>query len=147
MKLLKNSTTLFQYEEVFKVISEKPEYFAWAFGLVKEAETAATIKLSEQISNITRDGMQEMGVFESETNSLRLTASDEVATLLDEIESLYSALFEASGKMMSDLVKITINNDQDLAKQNQEELNRLGELAKSKSAELREQMRNDLKQI
>ncbi|MDY6906110.1 MAG: hypothetical protein SWH61_15665 [Thermodesulfobacteriota bacterium] len=219
-------------EEIFKVISEKPEYFTWAFGLVnalwigfvyfnkkrhekelikvkqsfnldlerrkkvfemkasqyeayfrhidaihnrhktdyqdvfapimnefmssylgassksdKEAATAATIKFSEQISKLTRDGMQEMGVFESETNSLRLTASDEVATLLDEIKSLYTALFEASGKMMSDLVQITINNDQDLAKRNQEELYRLGELAKSKSAELREQMRNDLKQI
>ena len=91
--------------------------------------------------------MQEMGVIESETNSLRLTASDEVNKLLDEIKSLYSLLFETSGKMMSDLVQITINNDQELAKRNQEELNRLSELAKSKSAELREQMRNDLKQI
>ena len=219
-------------EEIFKVISEKPEYFAWAFGLVnalwlgfvyfnkkrhekelikikqsfdldlerrkkvfemkasqyeayfryldaihnrhqtdyqdvlipimnefmssyldassrndEEAAIAATIKFSKQISRLTRDGMQEMGVIESETNSLRLTASDEVNKLLDEIKSLYSLLFETSGKMMSDLLQITINNDQELAKRNQEELNRLSELAKSKSAELREQMRNDLKQI
>lgn len=219
-------------EEIFKVISEKPEYFAWAFGLVnalwlgfvyfnkrrhekelisvkqsfdldlerrkkvfemkasqyeayfryidaihnrhqtdyqdvfmpimnefmssylesssrddEAAATAATIKFSEKISKITRDGMQELGVIESETNSLRLTASDEVATLLDEIKGIYSALFEASGKMMSDLVKITINNDQDLANRNMAQLQELGELAKAKAAELREQMRNDLKQI
>lgn len=219
-------------EEIFKVISEKPEYFAWAFGLVnalwlgfvyfnkkrhekelievkqsfdldlerrkkvfemkasqyeayfrhidaihnrhqtdyqdvfmpimnefmssyleassrddEAAATEATIEFSEKISKLTRDGMQEMGVIESETNSLRLTASDEVASLLDEIKTIYSALFEMSGKMMSDLVQITINDDQDLANRNQAQLQELGELAKEKSAELREQMRNDLKQI
>jgi len=219
-------------EEIFKVISEKPEYFAWAFGLVnalwlgfvyfnkkrhekkligvkqsfdldlerrkkvfemkasqyeayfrhidaihnrhqtdyhdvfmpimnefmssyleassrddEAAATAATIEFSEKISKITRDGMQELGVIESETNSLRLTASDEVAALLDEIKSIYSALFEASGEMMSDLVKITINNDQELANRNIVQLQQLGELAKAKATELREQMRNDLKQI
>ena len=113
-----------------------------------EAEaTTATIKFSEEISKITRDGFQELGVIESETNSLRLTASDEVAVLLDEIKDLYDQLFSISGKMMSDLVKITIENDQDLAAENQAELMRVGELAKSKAKELREQMRNDLKQI
>ena len=219
-------------EEIFKVISEKPEYFAWAFGLVnalwigfvyfnkkrhekeligvkqsfdldlerrkkvfemkasqyetyfrhidaihnrhqtdyqdvfmpimnefmssyleassrddESAATAATIEFSEKISKISRDGMQELGVIESETNSLRLTASDEVASLLDDIKDLYSALFEASGKMMSDLVKITINNDQELANSNMAKLQELGDLAKAKAAALREQMRNDLKQI
>ena len=219
-------------EELFKIISEKPEYAAWAFGLINalwlafqyfnkkrhereliavkqsfdldlerrkkvfemkaaqyesyfrhidsihnkhqtdyqnvftpimnqfmtsylhacdrndEAKaTTATIKFSEEISKITRDGFQELGVIESETNSLRLTASDEVAVLLDEIKDLYDQLFSISGKMMSDLVKITIENDQDLAAENQAELMRVGELAKSKAKELREQMRNDLKQI
>lgn len=219
-------------EDIFNVISEKPEYFAWAFGLVnafwlgfvyfnkkrheselikikqsldldlqrrmkvfemkasqyeayfrhidsihnrhktdyqdifmpiinkfmtsylqastsndEAAARAATIEFSEQISKITHDGFQELGVIESETNSLRLTASDEVALLLDEIKDIYSAMFTASGKMMSDLVQITINNDQELANQNQAELYRLGELAKSKSKQLREQMRIDLKQI
>lgn len=219
-------------EEIFKIVSEKPEYFAWAFGLVnalwlgfvyvnkkrheKEllkvkqsfdldlerrkkvfemkasqyeayfrhidaihnrhqtdyqdvfmpimskfmssyleassmndgaAATTASIEFSEQISKLTRDGFQELGVIESETNSLRLTASDEVASLLDEIKEIYSDIFNASGKTMTDLVQITINNDQELANRNQSELYRLGELAKSKSAKLREQMRVDLKQI
>lgn len=219
-------------EEIFKIISEKPEYAAWAFGLInalwvaflyfnkkrhekelievkqsfdldlerrkkvfemksaqyesyfrhidavhnkhqtdyqdvftpimnefmssyleacdkndEEAATQATIRFSEKISKITRDGFQELGVIESETNSLRLTASDEVAALLDEIKDLYGQLFTISGKLMSDLVQITINNDQELAAQNQAELMRAGNLAKQKAAELREQMRKDLKQI
>ncbi len=219
-------------EEIFKIISDKPEYFAWAFGLVnalwlgfvyfnkkrhekelievqqsfdldlerrkkvfemkasqyeayfrhidaihnrhqadyqdvfipimnefmssyleassrndEAAATAATIEFSEKISKLTRDGIREMGVIESETNSLRFTASDEVASLLDEIKLIYSDLFELSGKMMSDLAQITINNDQDLANRNQAHIQQLGELAKCKSAELRVQMRNDLNQI
>lgn len=219
-------------EEIFKIISDKPEYFAWAFGLVnalwlgfvyfnkkrhekelievqqsfdldlerrkkvfemkasqyeayfrhidaihnryqadyqdvfipimnefmssyleassrndEAAATAATIEFSEKISKLTRDGIREMGVIESETNSLRFTASDEVASLLDEIKLIYSDLFELSGKMMSDLAQITINNDQDLANRNQAHIQQLGELAKCKSAELRAQMRNDLNQI
>lgn len=219
-------------EELFKIISEKPEYAAWAFGLINtfwlvfiyfnkkrherelievkqsfdldlerrkkvfemkaahyesyfrhidaihnrhqtdyqnvflpimnqfmssylhacdrndEAEaTTATIRFSDEISKITRDGFLELSVIESETNSLRLTASDEVAVLLDEIKELYDRLFSISGKMMSDLVKITIHNDQDLAAENQAELMRVGDLVKSKAKELREQMRNDLKQI
>ena len=85
----------------------------------ESAATQATIKFSEKISKITRDGFQELGVIESETNSLRLTASDEVAALLDEIKTLYDQLFAISGKMMSDLVQITINNDQELAAQSQ----------------------------
>lgn len=109
--------------------------------------TQATIKFSEKISKITRDGFQELGVIESETNSLRLTASDEVAILLDEIKDLYGQLFTLSGKMMSDLVQITINNDQALAAKNQEDMMLVGEQIIQKSAQLREQMRNDLKQI
>ena len=112
-----------------------------------EAATQATVQLSEKITKITQDGFQELRVIESETNSLRLTASDKVATLLDEIKELYDQLFTISGKMMSDLVKITICNDQELAAQNQAELARVGDLPKQKAVELREQMRQDLKDI
>jgi len=113
----------------------------------EEEATRATITFSEKISKITQDGFQELGVIESETNSLRLTASDEVAVLLDEIKDLYSILFTLSGKMMSDLVEITIHNNQALAEENQNEIMQVGEKLKSKAIQLREQMRNDLKQI
>jgi len=109
--------------------------------------TQATVSFSEKISRITRDGFQELGLIESETNSLRLTASDEVAKLLDEIADLYNQMFSVSGKMMSDLVEITIHNNQQLAAQNQSQLMEIGAKAKRKAAEVREAMRNDLKKI
>ena len=137
------------YQDVFMPIMNEfmSSYLEASDKNNKDEETKATIRFTEKISKITRDGFQELGIIESETNSLRLTASDEVAQLLDEVKSLYDEMFKLSGKMMSDLVQITINNDQALAEQNQAELMRIGELAKLKAAELREQMRNDLKQI
>jgi len=113
----------------------------------KTEETNATIRFSKEISKITYDGFQELRVMESETNSLRLTASDNVALLLDDIQMLYEQLFTISCKVMSDLVEIIINDNQELAARNQVELMKIGELAKSKAKELRQQMRNDLKTI
>lgn len=113
----------------------------------EEEATKATIWFSKKISKITQDGFQELKIMESETNSLRLTASDEVAILLDEIKELYNQLFTLSGKMMSDLVQITINNDQTLAIKNQENMMVVADKVKRKAIQLREQMRNDLKKI
>lgn len=113
----------------------------------EHAITNCVIRLNERLSAITYDGMQEMMVLESETNNIRLTASDEVAKILDEIKKIYSDLFEMSSKMISDLMEIVVNNNQDLANENQKNLDIVGRLAKEKSAELREQMRKDLKEI
>lgn len=113
----------------------------------QEGATRATIQFTEKISKISRDGFEELGVIESETNSLRLTASDEVAALLDEIKKLYERLFELSGTMMSELVNITVHNNQQLANELQSQLSEMGQQIKTKAADLREAMRNDLKQI
>ena len=111
------------------------------------AATEASILFQERIGKISRDGFQEVQVIKSETNTLRLTASDAIAELLDELEVLYDKMFEHSGKMISDLVKITMNNDQKLASENQAILNKLGDVTKAKSRALREQMRLDLQNI
>lgn len=113
----------------------------------QEGTTRATIEFSEKILKITHDGFHELNIIESETNSLRLTACDEVVVLLDEIKNLYNQLFSISNKFISDLVKITINNDQELAESNQADLQRIGKKVKNKADILREQMRKDLKQI
>lgn len=137
------------YQELFLPIMNQfiAAYLPAAAANDTQRATAATIQFSDKISKLTRDGMREMGVIESETNSLRLTAPDEIAKLLDELKLIYSSLFEASGKLMLDLVKITINNDQELARLHRERIDQLGKLAKAKAAELRDLMRFDLKQI
>ncbi len=137
------------YQNVFMPIMNEfmSRYLVACDEKDEKKATQATIVFSEKISKITRDGFQELGIIESKTNSLRLTASDEVAKLLDEIAEVYSQMFDISGKMMSDLIEIAINNNQQLAAQNQSQLMEIGEKAKRKAAKLREAMRNDLKQI
>jgi len=137
------------YQDIFVPIMNEfmAGYLSASSAGDKHRETQATIAFSEKISRLTPDGFKELSVIESETNSLRLTASDEVASLLDEIKELYERLFSLSGKIMSDLVEITINNNQQLADENQTQLMAVGEQVKIKAAALREAMRNDLKQI
>lgn len=137
------------YEDVFvPIMNEFIESFLQASDKEdEEASTKATITFSEKVSKITRDGMKELSIIESETNSLRLTATDETAYLLDEIKEIYERMFALSGKMMNDLVQIAVNGDQELAKRNQTELALVGEQAKKKARDLREQMRRDLQTI
>lgn len=137
------------YQDVFVPIMN--EFMAGCLSATSAGDpqgtTQATIQFSEKISRVTRVGFEELSVIESETNTLRLTASDEVAALLDEIKVLYDRLFALSGKMMSELVNITINNNQQLANELQSQLMAVGDKVKIKAAALREAMRNDLKRI
>jgi hypothetical protein len=137
------------YQDVFvPIINEfMAGYLSASSAGDTQRATQATIDFGEKISRLARDGFNELGVIKSETNSLRLTASDEVAVLLDEIEALYEHLFSLSGKMTSNLVEITINNNQQLAHENQSRLKMVGGQIQAKAAALRETMRNDLKQI
>jgi len=112
-----------------------------------QAATEATIIFQEKIGKLTYDGFEEVQIIRTQTNTLRLTASDEVAQYLDELQELYDQLFQTSSKMVSDLVKVTIDGDQALAIKNQNKLNELGAITKDKSLKLREQMRCDLKAI
>jgi hypothetical protein len=111
------------------------------------AATEATIIFQEKIGKLTYDGFEEVQIIRSQTNTLRLTASDQVALYLDELQVLYDQLFQTSTKMVSDLVKVTIHGDHALAEENQNKLNELGEITKDISLKLREQMRCDLKAI
>ncbi len=113
----------------------------------KEASTNATLWFSEEINKITLNGFKEQQALEQQTNSLKLTASDEVAKLLEELRSLYSEIFELSTEFLSKFVEITINNDQSASAKIQESIAMVGEKIKAKSNELREEMRRDLLEI
>lgn len=137
------------YQDVFAPIMNEfmASYLSASAADDEQAATQATVRFSERVSAISRDGFEELMVIESETNSLRLTASDEVAGLLDEIQDLYQQLFAASGRMLGELVNITINNDQQRATELQSQIFNLGSKTKERAAALREAMRRDLKLI
>ena len=84
---------------------------------------------------------------EQQTNSLKLSASDGVAQLLEELRQLYSEIFELSTQLMSKLVEITVNKDQSAASEIQNAIALIGDKIKVKTKELREEMRKDLQAI
>lgn len=137
------------YQDVFAPIMNDfvASYLSASAADDEQAATQAAVCFSERVSAISRDGFEELMVIESETNSLRLTACNEVAGLLDEIQDLYRQLFAASGQMFQELVNITINNDQRRAAELQSQITALGNRAKERAAALREAMRRDLKLI
>jgi hypothetical protein len=137
------------YQEiVLPIIHEFNSAYQRAYDINDlKAQTKATIIFQEKIGKLTYDGFEEVQVIRSQTNTLRLTASDEVALYLDELHELYDQLFQISTKTVTDLVTITVGGNQELAIKNQNKLNELSEITKKKSLKLREQMRCDLKAI
>jgi len=137
------------YQEVFTpIFNEFMSRYLRAEDMGDKREsTNASIWFGEEISKITADGFQEYMILENETNSLKLTASDEVARLLDELKALQHDTFELSSEFMKKMVEITINNNQELANTFTEEITILGNKAKDKSCQLREEMRKDLGEI
>lgn len=137
------------YHEIFvPIFSEfNKKYLTAEANGDKEGSTAATLWFSEEIQKITLNGFQELQAVEQQTNSLKLTASNEVSELLEELRKLYEEIFKASSEQLGRLVEITINNDQDAVAQMQQALSEIGERIKAKSSELREEMRRDLLEI
>lgn len=109
--------------------------------------TKATIWFSEEIQKLTINGFQEQQALERQTNALKLTASSEVADLLEELRVSYSNIFNASSQQLNKFVDITINNDQDAAKRIQNDIDQYGSEIKEKTMALRESMRRDLLEI
>jgi small-conductance mechanosensitive channel len=137
------------YQEVFvPIINEFNRRYLYAEDQNDTAEsTNATLWFSEQINQRTLDGFKEQQALEQQTNSLKLSASDEVAQLLEELRELYSEIFEQSSLLLSKLVEITVNKDQSAASEIQESIAILGENIKTKTKDLREEMRKDLQAI
>lgn len=137
------------YQEVFVPIMNEfmASYLSATTANDEQAATQATIRFTEKISAITHDGFEEMMALETETNSLRLTASDEVANLLDEMKILYRQLFSLSSQMLKELVNITIFADQQRAAELKLQLDELGIRTIERAEAIRETMRRDLQHI
>ena len=137
------------YHEIFVPIFNEfnKRYLTAEANNDKEGSTAATLWFSEEIQKITLNGFQELQALEHQTNSLKLTASNEVAELLEELRELYEEIFQASSEQLGRLVEITMNNDQGAVEQMQKAMGEIGERIKEKSSELREEMRRDLLEI
>lgn len=113
----------------------------------KKAETAAIITFSSKISDLTNEGMEQYLSLKSETNSLKLIASDDLAILFDELQELYDDAFNATQEFMSKFVKLTMENNEEEMQHSQKTITTLGNNIKQKAEKLMIQMRKELNEI
>ncbi|MCP4987360.1 MAG: hypothetical protein GY928_15290 [Colwellia sp.] len=116
-------------------------------SLNTEDNNEAIIWFSNEIQNITLEGFNEQQALEHQTNSLKLTASSEVSTLLEGLQDLYNQIFKVSSEHMQSLIKIITNDDQQLAQEFQSKLEKLGGEIIIKSEQVRSEMQRDLSAI
>ena len=113
----------------------------------KKAETAAIITFSSQISDLTNEGREQYLSLKSETNSLKLIASDDLAILFDELQESYDDAFNATQEFMSKFVKLTMENNEEEMQRSQKTITTLGNNIKQKAEKLMIQMRKELNEI
>ena len=113
----------------------------------KKAETTAITTFSSQISDITNEGMDQYLSLKSETNSLKLIASDELALLFDELQASYDSAFNATQEFMSKFVELAMANNQEEIQRCQETMAKQGNIIKENAEKLMNQMRKELKEI
>ncbi len=102
----------------------------------KKAETAAIITFSSQISDLTNEGMEQYLSLKSETTSLKLIASDDLAILFDELQESYDDAFNATQEFMSKFVKLTMENNEEEMQRSQKTITTLGNNIKQKAEKL-----------
>lgn len=113
----------------------------------QEASTAAITKFGSQISEIMNEGMEQYLSLKSETNSLKLIASDALAILFDDLQNSYDRAFNISQEFMGKFVELIVSNNQSEIQRYQELMFEQAEEIKGYADKLMSQMRLELKEI
>ena len=87
----------------------------------KKGENNATSVMSKKIQRLTFEANESLIKIKQETNTIRLIASDRIIQKLDLLELAYDKNMEQAIKMMNDLPKQMMSNDQYGMKKSQRE--------------------------
>lgn len=88
----------------------------------KKGENNATSVMSKKIQRLTFEANESLIKIKQETNTIRLIASDRIIQKLDLLELAYDKNMEQAIKMMNDLPKQMMSNDQYGMKKSQREI-------------------------
>ena len=113
----------------------------------QSASTKAITNFSSQISEITNEGMEQYLSLQSETHSLKLIASGELALLFDNLQESYGSAFNIAHEFMNRFVELTISNNQAEIQRYQKLMVIQAEKIKENAVKLMNRMRQELKEI
>lgn len=110
----------------------------------KKGENNATSVMSKKIQRLTFEANESLIKIKQETNTIRLIASDRIIQKLDLLELAYDKNMEQAIKMMNDLPKQMMSNDQYGMKKSQREIEISALVIKEIKDEIIELMRKDI---
>jgi hypothetical protein len=113
----------------------------------KKGENNATSVMSKKIQRLTFEVNESLIKIKQETNTIRLIASDRIIQKLDLLELAYDKNMEQAIKMMNDLPKQMMSNDQYGMKKSQREIEISALVIKEIKDEIIELMRKELDEI
>src|SRR5690606_4105526 len=113
----------------------------------KKGETNDTTVFSKKIQNLMYEANQELTRIKSETNTIRVIASDTILKTLDLLELAYDKSFDESSKMMKDLQVQMMTNDQEGMAKNQIKIQAIANVILKYKNDLIKQMRLELNEI
>ena len=113
----------------------------------KKGENNATSVMSKKIQRLTFEANESLIKIKQETNTIRLIASDRIIQKMDLLELVYDKNMEQAIKMMNDLPKQMMSNDQYGMKKSQREIEISALVIKEIKDEIIELMRKELDEI
>jgi len=110
-------------EKLMPILNEFNKNYLNAAGQNnKRKENNAVTVMSKKIQKLTFDANEDLIRIKQETNTIRLIASEDILEKLDLMEFAYDNNMEKANKMMSDLPKLMLSNNQAKMKQNQDDI-------------------------
>ncbi|WP_378187503.1 hypothetical protein ACE939_04060 [Aquimarina sp. W85] len=113
----------------------------------KRNETKAVTVMSKKMQKLAFEANEDLIKIKQETNTIKLIASDEILNKLNLMELAYDKNMEKSNKMMSDLPRQMMINDQEGMKRNQREIEVSGLVIQGIKDDIIKLMRKELNEI
>ncbi len=113
----------------------------------EELKSTALAEFSVQMLEVFNESSTEWLRLKAESKALKLSASDSLVALFEELETLVEASKGFSESFMKKLPVLIISNDTGEMSRLQRELNKQAESIQEKSKDLERQMRLDLKEF
>lgn len=123
------------------------DYLAASMAEDKETERKAIVWFSNQISGLTQEVYADALKLKSESNRLKLTATDEMIKTFTELEALTDESTTTANEFMGKLPEIILSGRQQEGTIYQAQLAALGKRIQAASQKLLHQMRAELREI
>lgn len=123
------------------------EYLAATDAEDKEKEREVIGWFGAQISTLMQEGLSDVLKLQSESNRLKLTATEDMITTFNELEALTQESMDIANEFMGKFTEIVITQNEELSGRYQRKLAELSQCTKDKAHELMQKMREDLSAI